>query len=535
MREPIPAEALARGLHDAFAAYSAGRIDAAREEVDRLIAAANAADAGQRPVLAKLRQLKGVIFDRLEDNQAALAEFSAALNLAPDDQEIRLCVIASCQRLAMDDLQRVEEAARPLLDANDPRIARVAHEATIQALLIGPSPSVEAYRPYVDAWSRRFIQPALAPVQRPRDVGGRALRIGLVHRSFANPFYHGLIGPLFQALRQLGATIAGVSTAPGETEPPPSLRPGIDLWLNIEALSDDAARQEVAALGLDVLVSLDGFSGATRFDLFAARPAPLLVSWHNTHYTFGPGLFDCVIADSTVLSPAERRDYAEAIIDLEPCYFAIEPPVDAPPVAPTPALEAGTVVFGTMNRPSKISSEAAASWRRILDAVPGSWLFLRSGRYQKAGAVEQMSRLLQEAGIAAERCVIAGHAARHEFLESYGLIDIALDTFPFSGGFTTFESLWQGVPVVSFPGERWASRVSASILKACGLDELVAPDRARYEALAIELAADVPRLASLRASIRQRVAASPMTDMPRFAAKFLGALQQQLAARVAAP
>jgi protein O-GlcNAc transferase len=333
-------------------------------------------------------------------------------------------------------------------------------------------------------------------------------------------------------MRRCGAWVAAVSTVPQDEFVPPELRNSFDHWLDIAGKDSATAASLVSELSLDVLLNLDGFTNATQFDLFARRPAPLLVSWHNTFYTFGPGLFDCILADKTALSEAERREYAEDIIDVSPCPFTFTPPDDAPPVAPSPVLETGVITFGSMNRPIKISPQTIESWRRILDAVPGSWLFLRNSLYDTA-FIDRVRGSLVAGGIASDRVVFAGVADQYEFLESYAVMDIALDCFPFNGGGTTLQALWQGVPVVTFAGERWIARLSASTLEACDLPELIAPDQRAFEELAIELARDVPRLVQLRSSIRGRVARSRLVDSPGFARQLVTKLREKVQARSA--
>ncbi len=528
---------LAARLEHAFEAYKARRYHDALALADTAIGRADGDDPGIRPILAKLHQLRGVIFSQnLNDYPRATAEFTSALDMAPEDREVRICLIACKSSGPALDWERVIELTRPLLVSADEATARFAYETMIQALLITPSPTTAEYRDLVTTWSERFIRPQRAgTASSPTgSLSQRPLRIGFVHRSFSNRRYDPLVIPLFRELRRCGTVLTAVSTTAAEIATLPELEGAFDNWVNIAGLDTAAAVRTVAAMNLDVLINLDGFTSITEFDLFARRPASLLVSWHNTHYTFGGELFDCIIADTMSLSAVERKEYAEDIIDIEPCYFAVEPPVNAPPVVPTPALASGTVVFGSMNRPNKIGTEVAASWSRILDAVPGSWLFLRNSLYSTPFIGDLLRTRLHAAGISPDRIVLPGAADEYEFLESYGFVDIALDSFPFSGAFTTYQALWQGVPVVTFPGDRWAARMSAAVLRSCGLSELIATDREAYEALAISLARDIPRLAELRSTIRDRVARSPIVDMPGFARQFLAKLRERLVARYGA-
>lgn len=519
------------GLSRAFDHYKAGRFHDALATAEDAIASIGPTD---RQTLAKLRQLRGVIFAQpLNDNSQALTELSAALDAAPEDEEIRNGLIWCCSRA--HDWDRVADLARPLLDAENVATARIAHETLIQALIVGSSPTTASYRDHVANWSRRFIQPirAQAPPPPTRALDGRPLRIGLVYRSFSNRRHDSVTLALFEEMRRCGAWIAAVSTVPPDEHVPPEVRNSFDHWLNIGSKEPTTAVLLVSALSLDVLLNLDGFTSATQFDLFARQPATLLVSWHNTFYTFGAGLFDCILADKVALSDEERREYAEDIIDVSPCPFTFTPPDDAPPVAPSPVLETGVITFGTMNRPSKISSQTMESWQRILGAVPGSWLFLRNSFYESPVVVDQVRRKLVATGISSDRIVFAGRADPQQFLESYALIDIALDCFPFTGGGTTVQALWQGVPVVTFAGERWVARLSASTLEACGLSELIAPNQRGFEALAVSLARDVPRLVRLRSSIRDRVAQSRLIDTQGLARQLLTKLRERVEAKLA--
>jgi predicted O-linked N-acetylglucosamine transferase (SPINDLY family) len=115
------------------------------------------------------------------------------------------------------------------------------------------------------------------------------------------------------------------------------------------------------------------------------------------------------------------------------------------------------------------------------------------------------------------RVRLDGPSDHYDFLRTYDDIDIALDTFPYNGGTTTTEAIWQGVPVVTLWGDRWVARTSASILRAGGLGELVRRDVDDYVAYAIELSQQRAMLAELRATMRERLARSPVCDTPGFA------------------
>jgi protein O-GlcNAc transferase len=158
--------------------------------------------------------------------------------------------------------------------------------------------------------------------------------------------------------------------------------------------------------------------------------------------------------------------------------------------------------------------------------VPGSKLSLRARQFDDPIARARAFEVFAPHGIGEDRLVLRPPAPRHGILAAYGEMDVALDPFPFAGGTTTSEALWMGVPVVTLKGTRFAGRVSESVLRTVGLGELVAEDRAAYVRIAATLAADRARLAALRASMRERMLASPFMDARGFALKLEAAYRR---------
>jgi predicted O-linked N-acetylglucosamine transferase (SPINDLY family) len=160
------------------------------------------------------------------------------------------------------------------------------------------------------------------------------------------------------------------------------------------------------------------------------------------------------------------------------------------------------------------------AWSRILASSPGSRLLLKNKRLKKESTRDFLKNLFRKFGVAEERVQFEGPEDHFEFLRAYDRVHIALDTFPYNGGTTTTEAIWQGVPVIAFGGDRWASRTSASILRAGGLAEFVANDLDGYVSLASQLAnspEEWPRLAYLRSNMRKQLMASSLCDTRTFA------------------
>jgi protein O-GlcNAc transferase len=198
-------------------------------------------------------------------------------------------------------------------------------------------------------------------------------------------------------------------------------------------------------------------------------------------------------------------------------YLTFEVTYPVPPVADPPCLANGAMTFGCLAPQYKINNEVIGAWCRILQQVPNSSLILKNGALASPGARQFVHGLFEQHEISPGRVRLGGPSSHYQFLETYGEIDIALDTFPYNGGTTTTEAIWQGVPVVAFYGDRWASRTSASILRSAALGELVGHGLEDYMSLAISLAKSPERLLDLRRNMRSRLRDSPVCDTQNFA------------------
>jgi predicted O-linked N-acetylglucosamine transferase (SPINDLY family) len=176
------------------------------------------------------------------------------------------------------------------------------------------------------------------------------------------------------------------------------------------------------------------------------------------------------------------------------------------------------VTFGSFNNFLKLAPETVALWGRVLAAVPGSRLLLKSNFVFDAAAHRRHLERFVAAGIDPARIAILPYMADDRaHLAAYAEVDVALDPFPYNGTTTTCEALWMGVPVVTLRGDRHAARVGASLLTRVGLGAMIADDADAYVATAAGLAAAPARLAELRAGLRAQVASSPLCDGAGFA------------------
>ena len=192
-----------------------------------------------------------------------------------------------------------------------------------------------------------------------------------------------------------------------------------------------------------------------------------------------------------------------------------------------PALATGHIQFGCLNSFAKVTLAVLAQWCELLGRVPDSTLLLHC---PSEAARSRVSQLFERGGVAPARVKFAGRMPLGEYFARHHEIDIALDPFPYSGGATTCDALWMGVPVVTLAGETAVSRGGLSILSNVGLEQLAASNSMQYVQIAADLAHDFSRLDGLRRSLRDRMQGSPLMDARAFARHLenaFGTMQRQ--------
>ena len=289
-----------------------------------------------------------------------------------------------------------------------------------------------------------------------------------------------------------------------------------DHWCNIIGQPDDVVAQHIRQDGIDILVDLAGHSSGNRLLAFALKPAPVQVTWIGYIATTGLKAIDYILGDRFVIPPGDERYYVEQVVRLPHSFLCFTPPNLPIEVTPLKASPDSGITFGCFNNTAKLTSEVVRIWARLLKTIPGSRLFLKSQGFSDEITREHFRSQFAERGITPDCLLFSGQSPRDEYLAAYHDVDIGLDPFPFNGGTTTVEALWMGVPVISMRGDRFVSRMGASILSTVGLGEYVADNEEDYIAKATTLASDLTRLAELRSQLRTQLLNSPLCDGPGF-------------------
>jgi predicted O-linked N-acetylglucosamine transferase (SPINDLY family) len=306
------------------------------------------------------------------------------------------------------------------------------------------------------------------------------------------------------------------------------IRPFYSEWKSLTGLSDEAAASLIHADGLHVLVDLSGHTERNRLPVFACKPAPIQVSWLGYFATTGVTEIDFVLADQITVPIEQQNQFTEKTWYLPDTRLCFTPPDQDPAinvaVAELPAKAAGSITYGCFQNLAKISDEVLKVWKLILDRVPESRVRFQCSQLDHPSTAQQFRMRIQQVGIETSRIEFHGAMSRAEYFAAHNSIDIILDTFPYSGGTTTCEALWMGVPTVTLAGNTMLARQGAGLLTAAGLAEWIADSEAEFISLATRKSQDIAGLALLRSSLRQQMLQSPLCNASLFADHFTEAL-----------
>jgi predicted O-linked N-acetylglucosamine transferase (SPINDLY family) len=290
----------------------------------------------------------------------------------------------------------------------------------------------------------------------------------------------------------------------------------VDAWRDAAGEDAHGLANRIRDDRIDILVDLAGHAPGGRTDVLALRPARVQLTWLDYFDTMGLSCYDGIVSDGVSTPPGSEVFYAERVLRLPHCRFVFAPAADRPAPGPLPASARGTLAFGSFNRLAKVNRSVIAAWAAILHALPGSRLVLKSTSFDAPDEHAEHRARLAALGLPVDRVTLLPSSNSAGLWRDYQAIDVALDTFPFNGGITTFDALSMGVPVLAVRGDSMVSRQSASLLSAVGLEDWIADDVDGYVRLALRWAERVAELAALRASLPARVRASPLCDAPAF-------------------
>ncbi len=357
-------------------------------------------------------------------------------------------------------------------------------------------------------WNEMYVlpqnfEPMFFSNMRERE---RPLRIGYLSGDFCTHVAARFMLPLLQRHNRSEFEVYAYSNTESPDTVTAQIRNLVHAWRDIAGINDDAAASLILGDKIDILVDLSGHMAGNRIFVMARKPAPVQVFWLAYPGTTGLSTVDYRLTDPYLDPPeSDTSWYTETSIRLPHSFWCYDPYTEDRPIGPLPALTNGYITFACLNRATKVSDDALRIWAELLNKLPNSKLILMDGGALFEDRVFRM-------GLDSQRVEFIGRLARPDYLDLHNRVDISLDPFPCGGHTSTFEDLWMGTPVVTLAGNMSFTRASVSILSNLGMPNLIASTPEQYLEIALQLASDLPRLKTLRETLRDRLMSSPLTD-----------------------
>lgn len=375
-----------------------------------------------------------------------------------------------------------------------------------------PAHQLKAARQFVE----RKVHSDVPTLANPKGYGHRKIRIAYVSSDFSLHPVSMLTVQMFELHDRARFEVYGYCWSPEDGS---GLRQRVitamDHFTRIDKMSDEAAAQRIRADEIDILIDLQGQTAGARANLLAYRPAPIQITYLGLPATTGLPSIDYVIADRFLIPEESAQNYSEKPLYMPDVYQVSDRhrPIGPAPTRESCGLPQQGFVFCSLNNNYKFTPEVFDVWMNILRRTPESVLWLLS---DNPWAEANLRKEAQARGIDQQRLVFAGRVLPEHYLARYAVADLFLDTFPFNAGTTANDALWMGLPVLTYTGRSFASRMAGALLTAAKLPELITYNLVDYEEKAVALATQPTECARLRAHLAQVHENGALFDTPLF-------------------
>lgn len=342
----------------------------------------------------------------------------------------------------------------------------------------------------------------------------RKLRIGYVSADFrVHPVAHFLL-PILASHDKSCVQVTAYANQLEEDELTRRIKACVDAWVPCLHMDDAMLAGRIREDGIDILIDLSGHTAGNRLPVFARRPAPVQITYLSYPGTTGMESMNYRLTDAVADPPGAEAGYSEELLRLPDSLCCYQPAPYMPPLEPAARVRNGFVTLASFNNYNKLTDECLALWARILAALPSARMLFAA--MPEGNARAELQARMAKFGVTPDRLTLVGKLPGPEFVRAMQQADIALDPFPLTGGTTTMETMWMGLPTVVLEGDRFISRVGASFFKTAGMPEFIAHSPDGYLQIVVELATSPGRLEAYRGSLRERLQHSPLLDAARF-------------------
>ncbi|HUO07062.1 MAG TPA: tetratricopeptide repeat protein [Phycisphaerae bacterium] len=477
-----------------------------------------------------------LLTDQLDN---AITTLNHAITLAPNISKLHLH-LAHAHKARGELTEALTHYRRAIqLDPSDP----APQSSLLYSLYYHPDSTPESIYNEHAAWAKRLpIAHCQLPTEESPDqlaIGNRQsampcrLRIAYLGSNFNNHCQSLFTYPLLSHHNHEQFEIFIYSSTARPDDITDKLRPFADHWLDVAHLTDDQLAAQIRTDHIDILIDLTMHMADNRLRVLAQKPAPLQLTWLAYPGTTGLPQIDYRLTDPH-LDPVPNADcplpieqspnqsaignrqsaiYSETSLPLPNTFWCYNPLTTEPSVNALPALTNNHITFACLNNFCKITQPTLHLWSQVLHALPTSRMLIL------APEGSARTRVLNQLAIDPARITFLNRQPRQQYLELYHRIDLCLDTFPYNGHTTSLDACWMGVPVITLAGgggQTAVSRAGLSQLTNLNLPELIAHSPQEFVEIAKSFTHDLPRLAHLRSTLRERMQNSPLMNAPQF-------------------
>jgi len=470
------------------------------------------------PRLADAHLHRGLALADLGDAAAACQALVVATDLAPAGSQQSVALFCAYAGLEVAEWSRwprsplrAPPAGGPAATALDP--IRAMHFPTTDADL--------------RAITQRFAEHEGVPTTRaaplmPRTHAARprdSIRIAYLSPDFGDHPVCRLVTPVLRRHDRTQFSVLAYGWGSGRGSPHRADLAGtVDQFVDVDGLSDSELAERLRSDGIDIAIDLAGYTAAARPRVFALRVAPVQVGWLGYPGTHATGALDYLVADAISIPPAAAHAFSEQVVRLKQGFMPYEPqtPIAEQRSRADFGLPPDGCVLACFGQTRKINPPLFDAWMAALRAVPDAILWLAAN---SPAARDGLHRQAVMRGVAPGRIVVTPRVpSQAEYLARYATADLVLDTYPYGSHSTALDALWAGAPLLALAGTTMASRVSAAIVTAAGLNELVSDSLHDYETRIAQLARDGASRSQLRERVRRARLEAPLFNVDRLVA-----------------
>lgn len=453
----------------------------------------------------------GILLTEFKQSEAAIRMFERLTEIAPDyDYGLGLLFY---ERMHICDWRSFDVLSRQIIDG-----VRTGKRVCKSLAFMSASDQAEDHLRAARIFSSHHCPPSARTYWKGETYRHDKIRIAYVSPDFReHPVAHLITGVLEQHDKSRFETIAISLGIDDQSRLRRRLLKAFDRFIDARDLNAEQTAQLMREMEVDIAIDLGGYTSDTRTAIFSFRPAPVQVNYLGYPGSMGSDYYDYIIADRHVIPLDQQQYYSEKVAYLPNSYLPIDNSVcisERTPSREECGLPEDAFVFCSFSHDYKISPQVFEVWMRLLSRVPGSVLWLVS---RGTLAQSNLRAQAQSQGVDPSRLVFASRVPLIEdHLARYRQADLFLDTNPYNAHTTAADALMAGLPVVTFTGSAFPSRVAGSLLYSAGLPELVTNSLLQYESVALLLASDAPRLAQIKLQLRQNMRNQPLFDTTAF-------------------